>query len=150
TGDLFRRYRDGDHWIVDHLSGVIDSIGGPVTSHPIEEALESLDVVDLAVAYGLPGPAGEVVVAAVSARQGAEITGADLADAVRELPLRSRPVVVRVVDEIPVTTWYRPLKAPLRAEGIPADGTAFWWDGDAEVYGSLTAAAQADLGLSPS
>ena len=150
TGDLFRRDRDGDYWIVDHLSGVIHSAGGPVPSHPIEEALEALDTVDLAVAYGLPGPAGEVVVAAVLARVGAAITGNELADAVHALAPLSRPAVVRVVKEIPVTTWYRPLKAPLRAEGIPADGTAFWWDAEAESYGSLTAAAQADLGLSPS
>jgi putative long chain acyl-CoA synthase len=150
TGDLFRRDRDGDFWIVDHVSGVIRTAGGSVPSYPIEEALESLASVDLAVAYGLPGPDGEVVVAALTPPPRAEIRPDDLAAAVHALAPLSRPVAVRVVESIPVTTWYRPLKAPLRAEGIPVDGHAYWWDADAVAYGSITDAAQADLGLSPS
>ena len=40
-------------------------------------------------------------------------------DALSALPEKARPHFVRVVDEIPVTTWYRPITAPLKALGVP-------------------------------
>ena len=41
---------------------------------------------------------------------------------------------MRVVDEIPVTTWYRPNAAALRAAGAPAAGEGVWRrEGDAYV-----------------
>ena len=127
TGDLFRRDRDGDFWIVDHISGVIRTAAGAVPSFPIEEALATLDAIDLAAAYGVPGRRGERIVAAVTLRPGRTIDGDDLAAALASLDERSRPTVVRVIDEMPLTTWYRPLKTPLRAAGVPNTGVAFLW-----------------------
>ena len=133
TGDLFRRDADGDYWRVDSVADVIRTAGGPVLPGPIRDALGDLPAVDLAVAYGVAPPEGslpegsddsadEVVVAAVTVRAGHELTGADVGAALRSLPAGQRPSVVRVVDEIPVTTWFRPLTGPLRASGIPSDG----------------------------
>jgi putative long chain acyl-CoA synthase len=147
TGDLFRRDRDGDYWIVDHVSGVIDTPAGPVPSYPIADALEALPDVDLAVAYGLDGAKGSVVVAAITARVGHDVRPEDLATAVRTLPPASRPSVVRVVDRIPLTTWYRPLKAPLRAHGVPTNACAFAWNDGAQSYEPLTDSARVSLGL---
>ncbi len=56
-------------------------------------------------------------------RKGQKLMIADLDDALSTLPEKARPHFVRVVDEIPVTTWYRPITAPLRALGVP-DGQA--------------------------
>ena len=49
-----------------------------------------------------------------------------------------------MVDEIPVTTWYRPVVAPLRALGVPdgSDGRA-WKLGDDGAYAELGRAAAA-------
>jgi len=133
TGDLFRKDGDGDYWRVDNVADVIRTAGGPVLSGPIRHALGGLRAVDLTVAYGVPvpevppasgasGPAGnQVAVDAVTLRAGTGLEAAHLTDALGALPLQQRPEFVRVVDEIPVTTWYRPMTGPLRAEGIPAD-----------------------------
>jgi putative long chain acyl-CoA synthase len=59
-----------------------------------------------------------------------------------------RPQLVRVVDRIPVTTWFRPLTGPLRAEGIPEPGdeTVAWYlDASGEQYRLLTGAARKRL-----
>ena len=147
TGDLFRRDRDGDYWIVDHVSGLIATPQGPVLSYPIAEAFDAVASVDLSVAYSLEGSKGRVVVVAIAPRPGYEISAEELTEAASKLTPTSRPAVVRVVDEIPVTTWYRPVKAPLRAEGIPANDRAFVWDASAQVYAPITDAGRAAVGL---
>jgi putative long chain acyl-CoA synthase len=122
TGDLFLRDQDGDFWLVDHATDVIRTPSGAVPSIPIENALSALDSVDLAVAYGVPSDGGgEEAVAAVALREGYELDGAALDRALGELEPASRAVHVRVVDHIPVTTWGRPVKAELRAQGRPED-----------------------------
>ena len=51
---------------------------------------------------------------------------------------------MRAVDAIPLTTWYRPLTGPLRAEGIPEAGAGQAWSLDLESgeYMPLTATAR--------
>jgi putative long chain acyl-CoA synthase len=147
TGDLFRRDRDGDYWIADHVSGLIATPNGPVPSYPIAEALDNVASVDLAVAYSLEGARGSVVVAAVAPRPGFEVRADELSAAVHGLAPNSRPAVVRVVDEIPLTTWYRPVKAPLRVQGLPANDRAFAWNASAQAYEPLTDGARSQLGL---
>jgi putative long chain acyl-CoA synthase len=147
TGDLFRRDRDGDYWIVDHVSGLIATPSGPVPSYPIAEALDAVPSVDLAVAYALQGSQGPVIVAAVSPRPDHTIRADELSDAVRGLAPTSRPAVIRVIDSVPLTTWYRPVTAPLRAEGLPANDNAFAWNAEAQAYEPITDTARAALGL---
>jgi putative long chain acyl-CoA synthase len=147
TGDLFRRDLDGDFWIVDHISGVIRTAAGPVPSYPIGDALETLDAVDLAVAYGVPGADGDVVVAAITLRPDRQVDGDALAHAVRSLDDGNRPAVIRVVEDIPRTTWYRPLKGPLRSEGVPAGSTAWTWRPRKGTYAPLDATTRRRLGL---
>jgi putative long chain acyl-CoA synthase len=124
TDDLFYRDEDGDFWFVDTVSGLIRTANGAVLSIPIEDALGEIQAVDLAAAYGVetPSSGGQILVAAVTVRAGHELTGADLGEVVRDLPPESRPTVVRVVEEMPMSTWFRPVKAPLRAEGVPPVG----------------------------
>ena len=115
TGDLFRRDEDGDYWLVDHAADVIRTPSGAVPSIPIENALGTLDAVDLAVAYGVPSEdGGEEPIAAVTLREGHQLDGAAVERALDELEPASRPVDVRVVDHIPVTTWGRPIKSELK------------------------------------
>jgi putative long chain acyl-CoA synthase len=48
--------------------------------------------------------------------------------ALSELESEQRPDVVHVVEEIPLTAWYRPLAGPLREAGLPTglDGRPAW------------------------
>ncbi len=129
TGDLFRRDADGDYWLLDSISTMIPNANGPLAPTPIRDALWSLDAVDIAVCFGVPhtGSPYHAAVAAVSLREGKELDVEDITDALERLEPEHRPDFVRVVDEIPVTTWHRPMVASLRAMGIPdgADGRAF-------------------------
>jgi putative long chain acyl-CoA synthase len=150
TGDLFRRDADGDYWRVDALTDVVRTAHGPVFTGPIRDSLGTLPAVDLAVAYGLQseGSAQQIAVAAVTLAPGATLTSGELAAAFAWLPFRQRPLIVRVVDKIPVTTWYRPLTAPLRAHGLPVSSKphpAWYLDLGGETYKPFTAAARKRL-----
>ncbi|HEX8977441.1 MAG TPA: AMP-binding protein [Solirubrobacteraceae bacterium] len=124
TSDLFRRDADGDYWRMDGVRQFVRGRRGPVFTTPIRDALSDLPAVDLAVAYGVR-PArrkSDVAIAAVTLREGYELTAEDLAAAVGGLDPDSRPEIVQVLDSLPVTTWYRPMTGPLREAGMPEPG----------------------------
>ncbi|HEX2162524.1 MAG TPA: hypothetical protein VHM02_01105, partial [Thermoanaerobaculia bacterium] len=82
--------------------------------------------------------------AAVTLCEGRELKPADLRDALADLGDRGIPWVVRVVDEIPLTTWFRPQTGPLRAAGLPVpegDEKAWYWDPRKGGYRKLSKAA---------
>jgi putative long chain acyl-CoA synthase len=148
TGDLFRKDADGDYWRVDNLADVVRTAAGPVFTGPIRDALGDLAAVDLAVAYGVsPNGEDEVAVAAVTLVPGEELSAQQVARALDVLPASERPTVVHIVDEIPVTTWFRPLTGPLRDAGIPApqNGRVVWYRDAGDRYRPLTEAARKRL-----
>ena len=150
TGDLFRRDADGDHWRLDNLAEVIRTSDGPVFSAPIRDALGDLPAVDLAVAYGVrpTEDQSEIAIAAVTLRRGRRLAARDIGRALSGLPREHRPRLVQVVERIPVTTWYRPITAPLRAAGIPepGDGTVAWYRVPGrDTYRQLTAERYGEL-----
>ncbi len=149
TGDLFRRDADGDYWRLDSARDVIRGAAGPVYSAPIRDALGDLPAVDLAVAYGLKlkGRQPELAVAAVTLRNSQTLDARAVGDALERLPAPARPDIVHVVDEIPVTTWYRPLTGPLRAAGLPAadENRAWYRDRGGRRYRPLTESARRRL-----
>ena len=150
TGDLFRRDADGDYWRVDGVRDVIRARQGPLFTSPIKNALGDLRQVDLAVAYGVLPPGGEheVAVAAVTLRGGQELSAPIISRALSQLAPDQRPLVVQVVDQIPVTTWFRPLTGPLREAGIPEpaeDVRAWYLDASGERYRPLTGTARKRL-----
>jgi putative long chain acyl-CoA synthase len=131
TGDLFMRDVDGDYWRVDGVRDVIRTARRPVFTTPIRDALMNLPAIDLAVAYGVapPGGSSELAVAAVTLRAAGELTARELAATLAGLTPDERPDIVHVVAELPVTTWYRPMTAPLKAAGLPQPGlgTPAWY-----------------------
>jgi putative long chain acyl-CoA synthase len=150
TGDLFRRDAAGDYWRVDGVGDVVRTRDGVVFTTPIRNALGDLEPVDLAVAYGAPVPGAEreVPMAAVTLRAGHELGPREISRAMAGLELDQRPLIVQVVDRIPVTTWYRPLTGPLREAGVPAPGEgvrAWYLDASGERYRPLTEAARKRL-----
>ncbi len=152
TGDLFRRDADGDYWRVDNVNDVIHTAEGPVFTGPIRDALGDVPAVDLAVAYGVLRIGGEheVALAAVTLRRGEELDGKEIARALDPIALTERPAIVHVVDEIPVTTWYRPLTRPLRELGIPEPGEGRQaWARSGSTYRPLTEAEHRRLAGQP-
>jgi putative long chain acyl-CoA synthase len=150
TGDIFCQDADGDLWRLDGAFDVIRTAHGAVYTAPIREALGDLAAVDLAVVYGLRPGGGhareQFAAAAVTLRAGRELDARELTHAMRVLPDAERPALVQIVDEIPVTTWYRPVTAPLRDAGLPPAGDrAFYLDAGGERYRPLTAAARERL-----
>jgi putative long chain acyl-CoA synthase len=123
TGDLFRVDRDGDLWFVDSLAAQIRTGSGLVSPRRVENALGALDSVDLVACYQV-GDASAVV--ALTARTGRTITDRDLTEALAGLDLAQRPDVVRLVDAMPMTSWWRPSVANLTAEESP-DVTIDTW-----------------------
>ena len=149
TRDLFRRDADGDYWRLDNVYDVIHTEQGAVYPAAIRDTLGDLSAVDLVVAYGLR-PAGgddEISVAAVTLRHGHTLDAETLSRAFAETPERDRPAVVHVVDEIPVTTWFRPLTSPLRDAGLPRpqEGRVWYVDRGGKRYRPLTDAASRRL-----
>jgi putative long chain acyl-CoA synthase len=148
TGALFRRDADGDYWLVDHLGSLIRTDHGPVAAVPIEDALGELDAVGQVCAYALGDLPTQLAVAAVTVRRGEKLRAEDLDAALADLG-DGRPDVVRVVRQIPLTTWYRPVKDALRADGIrPATSRrpAWYLDREADRYWPLDAVTAAKLG----
>ncbi|HEY8002033.1 MAG TPA: alpha/beta fold hydrolase [Solirubrobacterales bacterium] len=135
TGDLFRADEDGDLWLVDNVASLIRTDHGYVPAFPILDALGDLQAIDLAVVYGVPAPDSDnsLAIAAATLRPGFELDPEQLAEALATLPEPERPDLVQVVDEIPVTTWYRPSTAQLRAAGAPSGDRVWRRQGDAYV-----------------
>jgi putative long chain acyl-CoA synthase len=132
TGDIFVVDEDGDFWLVDHASSVIRAASGPVFSGPIQDALGDVPAIALAVAYGVRRDDGdEVPCVAVTLRDGHDLDIHEVESALADLGDRGIPWVLRVLDRIPLTTWYRPMTGPLKAEGVPLPSDppdSWYWD----------------------
>jgi putative long chain acyl-CoA synthase len=122
TGDLFRADEDGDLWLVDHVAALIRTDHGHVAGFPIMDALGDVEAIDLAAVYGVDS----LAVAAITVRDGFELEPRHVGEALEVLVEEARPDLVHVVDEIPVTTWYRPNTSALRAAGVPGEDAIIW------------------------
>jgi putative long chain acyl-CoA synthase len=124
TGDLFRQDDDGDFWLVDRVDALVHTEDGLVAPSYARDALALMDAADLVVSYGLPvaGRDIQILVAAIMPRPGAEVRPAAVTRCLSILDEEQRPAIVQVVDEIPITSWYRPDVRALREQGIPPPG----------------------------
>ncbi len=152
TGDLFRRDSDGDYWRLDSARELILTPRGPVYAGTVRDALGDLAEVDLVAVFGLRigRRREELAVAAVSLREDRAPEARSVTTALGALPAGARPDVVRVVESIPVTTWFRPMTGPLREQGLPdpaAPGALPSWylDRGGERYRPLTSSARRRL-----
>lgn len=146
TGDLFRCDADGDYWLVDHAPALVRTARGVVSSGPIQDALGDVEAIALAVGYGVPNADGstQIPCAAVTLRPGWKLEIAEVERTLADLGDGGIPRVIRLVDEIPLTTWYRPMSGPLRDEGLPAPTkppTCWYWDPKKGGYRRMSRAA---------
>ena len=127
TPDLFRRDADGDYWRVDGLSDVDPDARRPglhgadprrAVRHPGGRSRGRLRGGSGQGRGRDPRGSGHI-----ESRAGAERKG-PVGARCPGLAVHARPAVVHVVDEIPVTTWYRPITAPLREAGVPQPSDA--------------------------
>jgi putative long chain acyl-CoA synthase len=150
---LFRRDEDGDYWLVDNRAAVIHTARGPVFAATVNDAVGRVGAVDMAVTYGVPREGATdtddratVAVTALALAPGAEVSAADITEALAELPVGAAPDVVHVVPDMTLTATYRPLAGPLQREGLPkASRNAWYRDPDSHKYKRLTAAVRNEL-----
>jgi putative long chain acyl-CoA synthase len=106
---------------------------GPVASTRIEDGLYDCQCIALCVAAGRPDPedaGAQIPVAAVQLHPHTPLDLDELSRAVQALPEYARPRVVHVVDEIPLTDGFRPIKA----RAFDDAGTQYTWDSLAQRY----------------
>jgi putative long chain acyl-CoA synthase len=112
TGDIFEVDAVGDYWFVDRKSEMIMTKLGPVASTRIEDAMYDCPSVALCIACGLPDGDHEVPIAAVQLHASLDL--AALSAAAATLPEYARPRRLRIVEQLPLTDGFRPIKVGLR------------------------------------
>jgi len=154
TGDFAEVDVEGDHWFFDRQGMLIETRLGPVASTRIEDALYEVPSVALCAATGEPdaawpdvtsargsasdAPGAEHPIATVQLAPGAAIDLDALSAAVATLPEYARPRRLRIVEAIPMTDGYRPLK---RAAADQPELASFTWDTLARRYVTAERAA---------
>ncbi|NVB77631.1 MAG: alpha/beta fold hydrolase [Kofleriaceae bacterium] len=111
TGDLVKQDALGDYWFVDKPNQMILTKQGPVASTRVEDGLYACASVALCVVTSAPDPddaSQQIPVAAIQLHDALDLDA--LTAAVHALPEYARPREVRVVDEIPLTDGFRPIK----------------------------------------
>ena len=119
TGDLARMDADGYVWLAGRSKDVIIRCGHNIEPAVIEEALESHPDVLLAAAVGCPDAyAGELPVAFVTLRPGAQVDAAELFDWARQHVTErpAAPAHIHILDTLPTTAVGKIFKPALRAE----------------------------------
>jgi putative long chain acyl-CoA synthase len=128
TDHLFRRDADGDHWLIGHVSELVTTEGGVAAPSLAEEALGGLDAVVSVAAYPAEAVGGaQRLVAAVQLRPGCRPSAAEVDAAMQLLAPIDRPAVIRVVEDIPLTTWWRADREALRRSDAGVASTAQGW-----------------------
>lgn len=143
TSSLFRRDADGDYWLEGLADEVVRTADGPVLPAPVGAVFEEIPQVTSAVAYPLTTTKGEVVAVAVSARK--VLGAATVTAAAWRLPEASRPAVVHVLPEMPLSSAGRPAGTAVRRDGIDLSHPAWRYDPARDEYKPLTKAALAKL-----
>jgi putative long chain acyl-CoA synthase len=116
TGDVFEVDAEGDHWFVDRNTQMVMTALGPVASMRIEDTLYEHAGVALCIAAGVPSPDDpkvEIPVAAIQLHPAQALDLGALSAAVQRLPEYARPRRVRLVDQLPLTDGFRPIKQGL-------------------------------------
>ncbi len=143
TNDLAKVDAIGDYWFVDKPNHMIVTRLGPVASTRIEDGLYDCSDIALCVATGRPDPEdakAQIPIAAIQLHDPNALDLDVLARAVQALPEYARPRELRVIDEVPLTDGYRPIKS--KAFEMPARAT-YQWNALTQRYEPLARAAAA-------
>ncbi len=151
SGDLFMVDEDGEYCFVDIAENLIRVKEDWLPTLAIENAVWELDSVSTAAAYGLSieGYEYDVPAVALQLRPKATLNIKELGEAVnRQLDNKSRPLIVRIIDNFTMTLGQQVKKPTLRDEGISQTalqrGKSFWLNpktGDYEALSKTSFAA---------
>ena len=137
TGDFMRVDTVGDYWWVDRQGQMVNTRLGAVASTRIEDALYECPSVALCIAGGRPDPddaSVEIPVAAIELHPDEPLDVEALSVATRQLPEYARPRRIRVLDHLPMTDGFRPIKRGLQDLDV-GTGPVYHWDTRAQRYG---------------
>ncbi len=137
TGDLFKTDAQGDYWLVDRASQMISTSMGPVSSIRIEDAFYETPGVALCVAAGQPNPdvpGTELPVAAIQLSPGRALDVDAISLAAVSLPEYARPRFIKVVEVIPQTDGFRPIKHTIRTMSFEPSPGVYSWDPLTQKY----------------
>ena len=143
TGDLMRVDAEGNYWFVDRQDEMIVTRLGPVASTRVEDALYECASVALCFAAGAPDPehAGAYFpIAAVQLHPAVALDLDALSKAAQALPEYARPRRVRVMEQLPLTDGFRPIKKGLRDLSQVGGPNLYLWNPRAQRYESSEAA----------
>ena len=152
TGDLFRRDADGDYWLVDHVPALIRTATGVVSrGRSRTRSATSTRSRSRSPTGCRPSAAGPRSRARPSPlRRARSSRSATVERALADLGDGGIPWVIRVVDEIPLTTWYRPDDAarsrPRGCPRRPKPATSWYWDPRKGGYRPMSKAAMTPAG----
>ena len=120
SGDRGRVDEDGNLWFEGRVDDAMRRFGEFVSAKEVEDAILTLDAVELVACYGIADAvAGQEVMVAIIRREGRTLD----ADQVRErtaalLPKFAVPRYIEFVDELPMTPTGKIQKHALRARGV--------------------------------
>jgi putative long chain acyl-CoA synthase len=143
TGDFMRVDTEGDYWFTGRQGEMIHTRLGAVAATRVEDALYECASVALCIAAGAPDPADpkvEIPIAAIQLHPAATLELDALSRAVATLPEYARPRRVRVVEQLPLTDGFRPIKHGLRDLAQIDGPNLYVWDSLAQRYVSPAAA----------
>ena len=149
TGDIFSVDTEGDFWFIDRAHQMIQTRLGAVASTRIEDALYEVPGVALCIAAGHPDhedPTVEVPIAALQLQQHATLDLATLSAAVTTLPEYSRPRRLRVVETLPMTDGFRPIKSGIKDLDVSDGSGVYVWDPRSQQYKPTDASARTARG----
>ncbi len=145
SGDMFMIDEDGEYRFLDTQRNLIKTKDDYIASLAIENAVWQLDCISLAAAYGLSfdGYDHEIPAVALSLRNKTSFSAAELSKLVNaSLDAKNRPVIIRIVDKLPMTLGQQIRKQTLKDEGLPeialAKGRTYWFNPKTVRYESLT------------
>ncbi len=141
TGDFLRVDEDGDYWFVGRRGDMFPTPAGPIAATRVEDALYQAAAVRQCVAFAETGDAGAQVAAAVVLSDSGPAALTALADAIAALPPSARPHRLYVVDDVPMTDGYRPLRQATAERAAEVAQQVLRWDDAALTLRAAAASA---------
>jgi fatty-acyl-CoA synthase len=144
SGDLMRQDASGFFYFVDRLGDTYRWKGENVSAAEVAACLREFPGVLDAVAFGvrIPGTEGRAGMAALQLQAQPLDPTALSRHVAAQLPTYARPLIVRVLDEIPNTGTHKPRKTELQNEGFDPTRVRdplYWLDADRGSYVALDA-----------
>jgi putative long chain acyl-CoA synthase len=138
TWDLLSQDPDGDYRFVDNVGECLRWDDDLVPARALEDAAYELPEVRVCAAYALTVGNLRRTALSIVLRAGARLSPGDLRAHMEKRGERFVPGVLRFVDDIPSTEGYRPSKASLRRDGVPADGRTYVLSADGQLFLPVT------------